>query len=221
MKKILVSLSLIITAVGAKAQHDVSLDVLSFGFERWGLGYEYAINSNNSVGINFNFTSKNLFDDGISNNAIYALADGEYKYSEMNIIPEYKWFATPNKGNDGIYMGFYGKFRTSKASDNTFTDTTGFSSTGNLTFPKTDVSTTGIALGALFGYKWKTSGAFFMEATLGVGRFISNSVSYSNAKAEDDPGFDEDDYVPYIGNSMPVDLRIAGKIGFRFGGGSE
>ena len=218
MKKIIIACLLIASGASIKAQHDVSLDVLSFGFERWGLGYEYALNSNNSIGINFNMTSKNLFHDQIPDNPFYALADGgEYKYTEMNIIPEYKWFATPNKGNDGIYMGAYAKFRTSKASDNTYTDTTG----GVWTFQKTDVSTSGLALGALIGYKWKSSGAFFMEATFGVGRFIMNNVSYSSAAAEDDPNFNEDDYTPYIGNSMPVDLRIAGKIGFRFGGGGE
>jgi len=220
MKKLIVAIFITI-GLGAKAQHDVSIDVLGFAFSKYGFGYEYALSNNNSVGINFNMSSKNMFDDGMSNNALYALADGEYKYSEMNIIPEYKWFATPNKGNDGIYMGFYGKYRSSKASDNTFTDTTGFATSGNYSYPKTDVSTSGIALGVITGYKWKTSGAFFMEATIGVGKFISNSVTYSNEKAKDDPGFNEDDYVPYIGNVMAVDLRIAGKIGFRFGGSSK
>ena len=124
MKKLIIA-ALLISGTTLKAQHDVSVDVLGFAFSKYGLGYEYAINNNNSVGINFNMTSKNMFDDGMSNNAIYAEIDGAYTYSELNIIPEYKAFFTPNKGNDGIYMGLYGKFRTSKASENTFTDTTG------------------------------------------------------------------------------------------------
>ena len=159
-----------------------------------------------------------MFDDGISNNKLYASMDGEYDYSEMNIIPEYKAFFSPEKGNDGVYLGVYGKFRTSKASGNTFTDT-------NLTivnqFSKTDVSTTGLALGAMLGYKWQTSGALFLEVTGGIGKFLVNNVKYSDALAEDDPNFDEDDYIPYIGNSLPLDLRIAVKIGIRIGTGSN
>ena len=217
MKKLII-VALLISGTTLKAQHDVSVDVLGFAFSKYGLGYEYAINSNNSVGINFNMTSKNMFDDGMSNNAIYAVIDGEYKYSEMNIIPEYKAFFTPNKGNDGVYMGLYGKFRTSKASNNTFTDV---SVSGLIpSLGTTDVSTTGLALGAMAGYKWKTSGALFLEATVGIGKFLMNNVNYSNALAEDDPNFNEDDYIPYIGNAMPLDLRIALKIGIRIGGSS-
>lgn len=221
MKKLMIA-ALLISGLTLKAQHDISLDVLGFAFSKYGLGYEYAINSNNSVGINFNMSSKNLFDDGISNNAFYAALDGgEYDYSEMNIIPEYKAFFTPNRGNDGIYLGLYGKFRTSKASGNSFTDTTGVSTTGIVTFPKTDVSTSGLALGVIAGYKWKTSGALFLEVTAGVGKFLTNSVKYSNALAENDSNFDEDDYIPYIGNTLAVDLRLAVKIGIRIGGGSS
>ncbi len=217
MKKIIISF-LLLSGLTLKAQHDLSVDLLGFAFSKYGLGYEYAINTSNSVGVNFNFSSKNMFDDGISNNNVYASKDGEYGYSEMNIIPEYKAFFTPEKGNDGIYMGVYGKFRTSKASGNTFTDTT--LTTVNQ-FSKTDVSTTGLALGAMLGYKWKTSGALFLEITGGIGKFLVNNVSYSNALAEDDPNFDEDDYIPYIGNSLAVDLRIALKIGVRIGSASK
>jgi len=117
MKKIIVA-ALLLSGVTLKAQHDVSVDVLGFAFSKYGLGYEYAINSNNSVGVNFNFSSKNTFHGGESNNVDYAEIDGEYGYSEMNIIPEYKAFFTPERGNDGVYIGLYGKFRTSKASGN-------------------------------------------------------------------------------------------------------
>ena len=79
MKKLMIA-ALLISGLTLKAQHDISLDVLGFAFSKYGLGYEYAINPNNSVGINFNMTSKNMFDDGISNNDIYAAIDGKYKY---------------------------------------------------------------------------------------------------------------------------------------------
>ncbi|NQX98623.1 MAG: DUF3575 domain-containing protein [Flavobacteriales bacterium] len=221
MKRLIIAV-LLLSGVTLKAQHDISVDVLGFAFSKYGLGYDYAINSNNSVGINFNFSSKNMFDDGKSNFAPYALKDGEYKYSEMNIIPEYKAYFTPEKGTDGIYMGIYGKIRTSKASENTFTDT---KLTATITNPnryaQTDVSTTGFALGVMAGYKWKASVALFLEVTGGIGKYFVKSVKYSNTLAEDDPNFEEDDYIPYIGNSLPIDLRIAVKVGVRIGGGSN
>ena len=213
MKKIAI-IALLVTGFTAKAQHDVSLDVLGFAFSKYGLGYEYAINGNNSVGLNVNFSSKNMFTDNVT-------IDGELDYSEMNIIPEYKYFMTPNKGNDGIYIGVYGKYRTSSSAGNSFEviDLTSFTGTS---FQQTDVSSTGISVGAMAGYKWKTTGALFFEITGGVGKFIMSDLTYSNSLAPDEAiNFDEDVYAPYFGNGLAVDLRLAIKIGLRFGGKSS
>jgi len=220
MKKLLI-VFLIISGVTVKAQHDVSVDVLGFAFSKYGVGYEYAINKNNSVGINFNMTTKNMFHGGQSGNTAYSTVDGKYGYSEMNIIPEYKAFFTPQKGNDGVYMGIYAKYRSSKSKDNTYTDTNLTATTSNpLQYTQTDVSTSGLSLGVIAGYKWKTSGALFLEATVGVGKFLMNNITY-DSPAEDDANFNEDDYTPYIGNKLPVDLRLSLKIGIRIGGGKS
>ena len=53
MKRLIIAV-LLLSGVTLKAQHDISVDVLGFAFSKYGLGYDYAINSNNSVGINFN-----------------------------------------------------------------------------------------------------------------------------------------------------------------------
>ena len=216
MKKIIIGALLLTSGFGLKAQHDISLDALGFAFSKYGLGYEYAINSKNSVGLNVNFTSKNMFSD-MKNQ--YSIIDGDMDYSEMNIIPEYKSFFTPNKGNDGIYMGVYGKFRTSSSAGNTYATVVD----SIPVIGKTDVSTTGFSLGAMVGYKWKTSGAMFLEVTAGIGKFLSTSVSYSDPIAEDleDVEFNEEDYIPYIGNGLPVDFRLALKIGIRIGSAKQ
>jgi hypothetical protein len=221
MKKLLVA-ALLFSGINIKAQHDISTDVLGFAFSKYGIGYEYAINSNNSVGINFNMAAKNMLSDTKDIN-------GEIDYSEMNIIPEYKYFMTPNKGNDGIYIGVYGKYRSSssKGVEYTYIDITG------VTDIKTDITSSGMSLGAMAGYKWKTSGALFMEVTAGIGKFIMNDVKYSNADFEDGTKdgfgtlkieykeFDENNYVPFFGNELAVDLRLAVKVGIRIGGKSE
>jgi hypothetical protein len=221
MKKILIA-ALLFSGLNIKAQHDISTDVLGFAFSKYGIGYEYAINSNNSVGINFNMAAKNMLSDTKDIN-------GEIDYSEMNIIPEYKYFMTPNKGNDGIYIGIYGKYRSSSSNG------VEYSYIDNLaiTEVKTDITTSGLSLGAMAGYKWKTSGALFMEVTAGIGKFIMNDVKYSNSAFEDGikdgfgefkteyKEFDENNYVPFFGNELAVDLRLAVKIGIRIGGKSE
>ena len=136
---------------------------------------------------------------------------------------------TPNKGNDGIYIGVYGKYRSSssKGVEYTYIDITG------VTDIKTDITSSGMSLGAMAGYKWKTSGALFMEVTAGIGKFIMNDVKYSNADFEDGTKdgfgtlkieykeFDENNYVPFFGNELAVDLRLAVKVGIRIGGKSE
>jgi|GEM_PF-1126968 len=217
MKKLIIA-ALVLSGFSLKAQHDISTDVLGFAFSKYGLGYEYLLNEQNSFGLNVNFTSKNMFSD-MKNQ--YTALDGDLNYSEMNIIPEYKSFLTPNKGNDGIYIGLYAKYRTSKSKDNSFiiTDVTNANYDALMPVYKTDVSTSGFALGAMAGYKWKTSGAMFLEVTAGIGKFLSTNVKYSNPKAEDlsDDELDENDYIPYIGNELPIDLRINFKLGIRIG----
>ncbi|MCB9364866.1 MAG: DUF3575 domain-containing protein [Flavobacteriales bacterium] len=224
MKKLLIA-ALLFSGLNIKAQHDISTDVLGFAFSKYGLGYEYAINSNNSVGINFNMAAKNMLSDTKDMN-------GEIDYSEMNIIPEYKYFMTPNKGNDGIYIGVYGKYRSSssKGVEYSYYD---ISTPTTETKVKTDITSSGMSLGAMAGYKWKTSGALFMEVTAGIGKFIMNDVKYSNADFEEGTKdgfgtfkteykeFDENNYVPFFGNELAVDLRLAVKIGIRIGGKSE
>lgn len=205
MKKLIIA-ALLFSGLGLKAQHDISTDVLGFAFSKYGIGYDYLMNSSNSIGVNINFATDNMFADGKS---LYGDVE---KYSEMNIIPEYKFYATPNKGNDGVYIGVYGKYRSSNAKDNEFLY---YDPNSILTYAKTDVSTSAFGLGALAGYKWQSKGVLFLEATFGVGKFIVNNVKYSNSIAEN--FVDEDDYTPYMGNEIPVDLRLALKIGIRIG----
>lgn len=212
MKKLIIA-TLLFSGLGLKAQHDISTDVLGFAFSKYGIGYDYLMNSSNSIGVNINFASDNMFADGKS---LYGDVE---KYSEMNIIPEYKFYATPNKGNDGIYIGVYGKYRSSKAKDNAYA-VQDPNNANNIIIGKTDVSTSAFGLGALAGYKWQSKGALFLEATFGIGKFIVNNVKYSDSFAEDlsDEQFNESDYTPYIGNEIPVDLRLALKVGIRIGG---
>jgi len=218
MKKLLIAALLLVSGFTIKAQHEVSTDVLGYAFGRYGLGYEFLINDNNSVGLNFHYSTANRLWQTEKNSEGKDLI----VYSEMNFIPEYKFFLTPNKGSDGFYVGVFAKYRMSNSTDNPFlaAEKTA-ANTDTLVSYSTDISTSSFSLGAMAGYKWKTNGRFFYEAQFGVGKHLVNNVSYSNEVANDDdknatPEWDEKDYTPYLGNVISIDFRFAFKVGLRF-----
>jgi len=62
---------------------------------------------------------------------------------------------------------------------------------------------------------------FFVEPEIGIGKAITNSITISNKKADDElinvtKDWDKNDYLPILGNKIGLDLRIAFKIGKRF-----
>ena len=200
----------LISSSALKAQtNDVSVNVLNFIISTYEIGFEHGFGEKQSVGLNVNFTNKNMFEKG-----------GE-KYSEFNIIPTYKYFTSPEKGADGFYLGVYGRYRSSSSKDNKFVATSIDPATLLVTFKdeKTDVTSSTIALGALTGYKWVANNGFYVEPEIGLGKAISNTINISNKNAEEnnyDKDWDQNNYLPILGNKIGVDLRIAFKIGKRF-----
>lgn len=205
--KILTLVSVVLFSYSSTlAQHfDINLNVLNFAFSKYELGAEYGFNDKVAVGLNINTASKNMTEAG-----------GE-KYSEFNVIPTFKYLSNPEKGDDGFYLGAFARYRSSASNDNKF------STLDNNNIPvieKTDVKSSAIGLGALTGYKWVASNGFIVEAEIGVGKLLSNSITISNSKADDETknlttDWDEKDYLPILGNKIPVDLRLALKIGYR------
>jgi hypothetical protein len=187
------------------AQHfDINLNVLNFVFSKYELGAEYGFNDKVAAGININTTSKNMTEAG-----------GK-KYSEFNVIPTFKYFLTPEKGDDGFYLGAFARYRSSASNDNDFLTT----ENSVIVIQKTNVTSSAIGLGALTGYKWVAGNGFIVEAEFGVGKLLSNSVTISNKNAEDETknlttDWDKNDYLPILGNKIPVDLRLGLKIGYR------
>ena len=207
MKKISILVFVaLISSYTLKAQtNDVSINVLNFIISTYEVGFEHGFGDKQSVGLNVNFSNKNMFEKG-----------GE-KYSEFNIIPTYKYFTSPEKGADGFYLGVYGRYRSSSSKDNKFFAMN--PTTLVITTEKTDVTSSTIALGALTGYKWVASNGFYVEPEIGIGKAISNTINISNNNAEENnvtSDWDTNDYLPILGNKIGVDLRIAFKIGKRF-----
>lgn len=190
----------------AFSQHfDVNLNVLNFVFSKYELGAEYGFNDKIAVGINVNTTSKNMTEAG-----------GK-EYSEFNIIPTFKYFLTPEKGADGFYLGAFARYRSSASNKNDFF---AYDANSIIVIEQTNVTSSAMGLGALTGYKWVAGNGFIVEAEFGVGKLLSNSISISNSKADDETknlttDWDKNDYLPVLGNKIPVDLRLGLKIGYR------
>lgn len=209
MKKISILVFVaLISSYTLKAQtNDVSINVLNFIISTYEVGFEHGFGEKQSVGLNVNFTNKNMFESG-----------GK-KYAEFNIIPTYKYFMSPEKGADGFYLGVYARYRSSSSKGNEFL---AYNSSKNLSnIETTDVTSSTFALGALIGYKWVANNGFFVEPEFGLGKAIVNSINVSNPNAEDEKinhtkDWDRNDYVPILGNKIGIDLRFAFKIGLRF-----
>lgn len=205
MKKLIIA-AFLITGMTVKAQNnDLSINVLNFIFSKYEIGFEHGFGDKQGVGLNINFANKNMFKSG-----------GE-SYSEFNLIPTYKYYLTPEKGNDGFYLGVYARYRSSSSKDNKFEAVN--PTTLVITPEKTDVSSSAIGLGALTGYKWVASNGFFVEGEFGLGKLLSNAVTVSNKNAEDnnlDLKWDKNDYLPNFGNKISLDMRFGFKIGLRF-----
>jgi hypothetical protein len=188
------------------AQHfDINLNVLNFAFSKYELGAEFGFNDKIAAGININTSSKNMTESGGKD------------YAELNLIPTFKYFSSPEKGADGFYLGAFARYRSSSSKNNDFL------TTDNNNIPvieNTNVSSSAIGLGALTGYKWVAGNGFIVEGEFGIGKILSNSVAISNSKADDETknltlDWDEKDYLPILGNRIPVDIRLGVKIGYR------
>ncbi len=201
MKKIAVAVLLLLN-LNVKAQ-DLSMDLPGFFVSRYSLMFEMPVNPSNAFDINGSFTNRLLFISGANSD-----------YAENSFGAQYKYYLSPEKSADGYFVGAYVKYRSSKYKDVALADldpTTFAHST-----EKTDVSTSGMAAGILNGFKWTTSRRFFMELDLGIGKFITNDVKYSNSKTEDG-SVDAKNYIPYFGNKSGIDGILSLRIGARLG----
>ena len=128
----------------ATAQVDAKLNVGSLIFGGIGVAGDFAINEKSSLSAGLGYASTRFGSD-------------VYRYSNLRIIPEYRYYLNPEKGADRFFVGGYSKitFLTGKEIDNS----------GGEKIPATRA-----ALGILFGNKWVSDSGFLFELNLGLGR---------------------------------------------------
>ncbi|MEM6771980.1 MAG: DUF3575 domain-containing protein, partial [Bacteroidota bacterium] len=115
----------------------------------------------------------------------------EFTYRNLRVIPEFRYYLSPDYGADGLFVGAYGKLgfitATNKADDTTSSATRG-------------------ALGILFGNKWVTDSGFLFELNLGLGR--------ATIFGEGEEG--DNNFAAAFSSITNIDLRIGIIAGYRF-----
>ncbi|PPK88663.1 uncharacterized protein DUF3575 [Neolewinella xylanilytica] len=148
-----------------------------------------------NVAAEFPFGQQTAFSVGAAYSSLGLLANevDDYRYRNLRLIPEFRYYFNPRAGFDRFYVGGYGKL-------------------GQLTGTNRDtdesVDAARAALGILTGHKWVTGGGFVFELNLGVGRAATFGGNDNDAQ-----------YAAAIGALTAIDLRMGIIVGWRIGGG--
>lgn len=154
MKKILITLVLIVTTTGVFSQDyssDVSLNLFNAIANRWlDISYEYYLNEESSAGLTF---QTRLVDENKHEfNRTYA------------ITPFYRYFLTPEEHNMGLFGEVFIKINGGEQ---------------DITEEGIEVKTyekySNMALGLSGGYKYRSEKGFVATGYAGVGRNLLNS----------------------------------------------
>ena len=116
--------------------------------------------------------------------------DDEYQYRNLRLVPEYRYYFAPRRGQDGFFAGGYGKLGRLRGIDRA---------------DDSSVDATRIALGALAGYKWVTQGGFVFELNAGAGRAATFGGNDGDAL-----------YARAIGSLTAFDVRLGILVGWRW-----
>ncbi len=194
MKKVKTILGVICLAIGvnASAQHDIKMDFFGFVIEQYGIQYEKVLNDEMGVGADINYHN-------------YTIGGGfgdDLEFSGFNIVPEFRFYFSPEDGADGFYVGPYLKYKRATSNGFNFYDSEGI-------YRKGDKTTTGLAFGVGVGKKWVADAGFIFETYFGLGRYIVENDTYDSSAQEAYWKDNDIDGLP------PVDGRLSLSIGWR------
>ncbi len=132
-----------------------------------------------------------------------SIIDTEVSYSGLAISPEYRYYISPDDGNDKWFFGAYLSFRTTSTSGAPYL---GLDEDEEVVYY--DISNVSLAPGVTAGYEWRTESGFTFTAWTGLGYSIVYSETLS-------PNF-----TPYDGpnlNPYGVVLNVFNKLSVRGG----
>lgn len=182
MRNFFLTCLLAVFSLSLSAQIDAKLNAGSAIFGGLGLAADFALNEQSSFSAGLGYASTKA-------DVILGSNESEYKFTRFRIIPEYRYYLSPDQGADNFFVGGYGKLSFVNASDSNDSN---------------DDSTTIGALGILFGNKWVSESGFVFELNGGVGR----NTALGSGSNDVDTLFE---------TVLGIDLRLGIIIGYRFG----
>ena len=187
------------------AQHDVNINAIGLFFQNYGLGYEYVINEGGGAGIDFNYATSKIYNPSKENNS----------YSSFSISPNYKFYFSPDYGADGYYFEAYLKYKTT-TDGLVYSENTG---SGYETHAY-DLKSSGLGLGIALGKKRITNSGSYMITLFGIGRFVTQNFSFSDADVEAMVKKNNPNYKDVLSKEFLYtwDFRVHLGVGWRFGG---
>lgn len=179
MRTFFLSCLLALLSFSLSAQLDAKLNAGSALFGGIGVAGDLALSENTSLSAGLGYASTKFGSE-------------TFKYNNLRIIPEFRYYLNPERGADRFFVGAYGKlaFVTAKDSSN-----------------DTETDATRGALGILFGNKWVTDSGFLFELNMGLGRATVFGSSDGDAEFE-----------AAYGTLTQFDFRLGIIAGWRFGG---
>lgn len=183
-----------------KAQHDIDINAAGIFYKNFGIDYEYVINDQIGAGLSFTYAQNTL---GMS------IPSG-VDFSAFEIVPEFKFYPTPSQGADKFFVSAYLKYKSAKWEDMSYLI--------NKEEAFYDMTYSGTAMGFQLGYKMLFRSSFYLEASVGMGRYLFTNwddTGDKKYKLSDDENNDYNDNFMFN-----WDLRFALGLGYRFGGNS-
>lgn len=179
MRTFFLTCLLAVFSLSLSAQLDAKLNVGSAIFGGLGVAGDLGLSENTSLSAGIGYAATDFGSD-------------DFKYTNLRLIPEFRYYLNPNRGADRFFVGGYGKltFVTSKNQSN-----------------DAEFDATRGALGIIFGNKWVTESGFLFELNMGLGR---GTVFGGND--------DDEEFEAAFEVISAFDFRLGIIAGWRFGG---
>lgn len=155
MKRLLLTLAILLPAIFAQAQHhDLKFNAAGMLVKTPGLFYEYSPTPNDGIGVGINHSWLNVNIDG-----------GNYAFRNTGVVAEYRRYFAPRRDADGFFAGGYLKGGSAEFRSDEF---------GHA------ASIDKMALGGTLGWKLVTEGGFVFETYGGLGKNIIIGASFND-----------------------------------------
>ena len=195
---ILISFVLLLLSPSLKAQHDLDINVLGIFYKNLQLDYEYVVNDQMGVGLSLMY-GQNTLDMDIPSGV---------DYSAFEVVPEFNFYPIPSQGADKLFITVYMKYKSAKWEDMSYMV--------NTDEKYYDLTYGGVAIGFQLGYKLLFRSNFYMQASVGMGRYLFTDWDDTGDKklklSEADNNEYHNDFI------YEWDVRFALGLGYRFGG---